>query len=77
MDEFDLQLPQNLPPKNFTPGAVHYSHVGDMLNVYWKDDPAFARQISPQVTLMIAFDTREVVGVKITDVKAMVEAPPQ
>lgn len=51
----------------------HYSVVGDMLSVYFKEDPGYAKQITPQVTLILSFATKEIVGVKIFGVKGLVE----
>lgn len=49
--------------------APHYSIRGDMLVVYFKDDPAYAEQLTPQVTIERSFATKEIVGVKIFGVE--------
>ncbi len=69
----ELQLPGDLPtPKPFVP-SVQYSHVGDLLKVYWDEEEAFARQLTPEITILIGFKSGRVVGVKVANVKSKVE----
>jgi hypothetical protein len=58
-------------PTAFTPSAT-YSRVGDLLKVYIDDEPCFARQLTPSITVLIGMESGGIVGVKISDVAAMV-----
>jgi len=60
-------------PWPFIPGAVYYSEVGDMVIAYWKDDPGYAESVSPELTVIRSFETKEVVGVKILGIKPLLQ----
>ena len=69
----ELELPDELPrsPKVFKPLAL-YSTVGDVLQVYLEDEPAYAQQVSPEITVLRAFSDGRIVGVKVSYVAAKV-----
>ncbi len=71
--EFVEQLKSISPPKEFKPLPV-YSHVGDMLKLYWNDEPGYAVTVNEFVTLIVGFTTKSVVGVKITGILQMVNS---
>jgi len=73
--ELKLKLPDDLkaPRKPFTPCA-QYSRFGDMLKVYWDDEPGWDKQLTPEIIIVIGFETRRVVGVKIVDIATKVSA---
>jgi hypothetical protein len=52
------------PPGEFKPGKCYYNRDGDQLEIYWKTDACYAETCG-DIVLMKAFDTQEVVGVKI------------
>lgn len=58
--------------RNHRPGPVkpvpRYSERGDMVEVHWDPEPAFADRVTEQLTLLRAFSDRRVVGVKLYDV---------
>lgn len=59
-------------PGPFRP-VPRYSVMGAMLEVYWEDEPAYADQISPTLTVMRAFSDKRAVGAKLYDVKPLIE----
>ena len=74
MPEFELNVPPITPPKpaDFKPGAT-YSHVGDLLKVYLEDEPAYAVQLTPLLTVLRAFKDHRIVGVKVAGILEMVK----
>jgi hypothetical protein len=58
-------------PGPFKP-AAHYSHNGDMLEVYFEDVPAYSENLTPDIVLIRADDDRRVVGVKVFGVANLV-----
>lgn len=59
------------PPKGFRP-VPSFSVAGNMLSVYFEDDPGFAETLNPQVTVIRAFSDRRIVGVKLFEVPELI-----
>lgn len=57
-------------PGTFKPGKVRYSRIGEMIEVHWQDDPAYAENCG-DVVLLRSFATKQVVGVKILHPKGI------
>lgn len=76
MDDLISYLKGRMPGP-FQPGRMVYSVVGAMLEVYWEDEPAYADQITPTLTVMRAFSDKRPVGVKLYDVRLVIEAAEQ
>ena len=73
MPDVELKLPDDLPTPSFKPLPV-YSHVGDLLKLYWDNEPGYAEQINPYVTLIRAFSDKRIVGVKIGGILTLVKS---
>ena len=63
---------QEHPHKGPFQPAPRYSEVGGMLEVHFEDVPAYVKPVNPQVTLLLAFDDKRVVGVKVFDVLGLI-----
>jgi hypothetical protein len=51
----------------------HYFPTGDYLTYYFRDLPCHAKRVDDLLTVYLAFDTNELVGVKIKGVKALLQ----
>lgn len=56
-------------PIVFKPGG-RYNRGGDYLEVFWKDDPAYAEQINTGLAVYKSFTNGEVVGCAVYGIKA-------
>lgn len=55
-------------PKEFRPSAF-FNVDGDEFHVYWDDEPAYGKEITGLMCLMIGQDTGKVVGVNLYCIK--------
>ena len=62
---------KNRPRGPFKP-VLRYSRIGDMVEIHFEEDPAFAVQVNEYLTLLRAFSDRRLVGVKIFGVGPLV-----
>lgn len=53
---------------------VNYFHTGDYVTYFFRDDRAYEDPVSDTVALYRSIETKEVVGVKITGVKNILQA---
>jgi hypothetical protein len=51
-----------------------YSLAGDMLEIHFEDEMAYAEQVNEHLTLLRAFSDKRVVGAKVFGVRGLVEA---
>lgn len=56
--------------KDFTPYSV-YCDAGDYLSCFFKDEDYYCQPLNENVELYISFDTKEAVGVKLLNVKQL------
>jgi hypothetical protein len=71
--EMVLDVPASLPSGAFDPTVATYSDRGDCLFCYICDDCAYAERINPDLTVFRAFETREVTGFKIKNVRRILK----
>jgi hypothetical protein len=55
-------------PNEFRPSAF-YNVDGDEIHVYWEDEPAYGKEITGVMCLMIGQDTGKVVGLDLYSIK--------
>ena len=48
----------------FHPGKPFYNQDGDMIEVYWSDEPCYAECLG-DITVERSFETKQIVGIKI------------
>lgn len=75
----ELKLPASLADyleknkcKGFKP-VPRYSGTGDMLEIHFEDEPAFAEPVNESLTLLRAFSDKRIVGAKVFGIFALVE----
>jgi len=61
-----------VPPRPFRPVAF-YNRDGDMVEVYLSDVAFYGKWLNPQITLLLAFETHEIVGIQICGAKRIFE----
>lgn len=76
----ELQIPETLDkylrthaPKGFKP-VPRYSMTGDMLEIHFEGEPAYAETVNEHLTVLRAFSDKRVVGVKVFGVGPLVDA---
>ena len=63
LDEF-LEEMKNIPRPPWKPGAW-YNKSGDILEVHWSEKEYYARWLNHTVTLLLDFETNEVIGCQV------------
>lgn len=71
-DEY-MERVTRLPSRPFAPTAFYNEH-GDMLEMLLSNNAAYGKWLTPNITLMLDFETHEIVGCKIYGVKNMVNS---
>lgn len=49
-----------------------YSAIGDMLEIHYEEEPAYAEPVNEHLTLLRAFSDKRIVGMKVFGVAALV-----
>ena len=59
------------PMGKFTPKPF-YCEEGNYIKVFWSDEPSYAQEVSPEVTIFKSFETDEVVGSQIPRIRQLI-----
>jgi len=72
IENFLMEIARNFPKNSFKPYAFYNSSM-NTIEVYLKDESCMTQSLNDQLDLYISFDTNEIIGVKILNIRKLLE----